>query len=186
MVKNIFSKNSLCIYLCLTILIVSCMMSNIIEPMYPEQDIDEYKDAISLYRRNGVNNSINNLIKKYHDDGDVGSDTKLKDFFIDTISIKNLDNCSTIKGYPVLFMCVLHRIHFLTYNELLEKYPKMISSEEDYLKIKTVYTCAHNMYDKATIQTSCNQLMKTNCSAQLAPMVSQIHTSIDYFVNKEI
>lgn len=182
------SKNTMYIWLCLAILFFSCLIfsNKIVEGMYPQSDIDEYKTALSLYRRNGVNRSINNIIKKYHDSGDVKTDDKLKEFFIDCISIKTLDNCSTIKGYPVLFMTILQSIHFLPYNELIERYPKMISDESDYTSIKKIYICAHNMYHEDIIKMPCNKLMKTNCSAQLAPMVKQIHEGIDYFVNKRI
>lgn len=192
------SKNKLYIFLCLIILLFSCWVftqfssnaifdsTKIIENMYPQNDVDEHKSVLTLYRKHGVNGRINNLIKKYYENGDVKTDQKLMDFFIDCLSVKNLNNCDTIKGYPALFITVLHSIQFLPYNELIEKYPKMITDEYDYTEIKKIYICAHNMYHSDTIKMSCKKMMKTNCSAQLAPMVQQINKSIDYFINKQI
>jgi len=184
------SKNKLYIFLCLIILLFSCCSkvytNKIIENMYPQSDVDEHKSVLTLYRKHGVNGRINNLIKTYYENGDVETDKKLMNFFIDTLSIKNLNNCDTIKGYPALFITVLHSIHFLPYNELIEKYPKMITDEYDYTEIKKIYICAHNMYHSDTIKMSCKKMMKTNCSAQLAPMVQQINKSIDYFIRKQI
>ena len=184
-------NNSFYIIMCLIIIFFSCWIftqysNKIIESMYPKRDLDLYIDVLQLYRKHGVNVIINNMIKKYHENEKVDSDQKLMDFFIDSISIKNLDNCSTIKGYPALFMTVLQPLHFLPYNELIEKYPKMISNKTDYLNIKILYVSAQNMYHEDTMKLTCNQLLKTNCSAQVAPMVRQIHTLIDYFVNKNI
>ena len=94
------SKNKLYIFLCLIILLFSCWVftqfssnaifdsTKIIENMYPQNDVDEHKSVLTLYRKHGVNGRINNLIKKYYENGDVKTDQKLMDFFIDCLSIK--------------------------------------------------------------------------------------------------
>lgn len=148
-------------------------------------EVDENKTFLNLYRQNINDPKIISLLDKYAIPDGVSNDVKLIQFFLDVQPILGtLDNCNTIKGYPVLFTSVLGPIFFMPYNEAINKYPRMIRKTKDYTMLKSVYTSAHNLISNTSLRQTCNQLMSTVCSTQLAPIITSIEDGVYYFVAK--
>jgi hypothetical protein len=152
---------------------------------FNRDELTENQAFLSRYRQTENNPKIIDLLDKYATPNGVSTDLKLIRFFLDVQPILGtLDNCHTIKGYPVLFISVLGPIYFMPYNEVINRYPRMIRRTKDYTMLKNIYTSSHNLITNQNISQTCGQLMKTVCSSQISSIVQAIEDGVYYFVAK--